>query len=284
MDYFGPILLAIIGVMIVLSIWLTSGPYSDRYPQDENSSSQATSQGYGNIDERSSSDFGALINAVHYEGRANRKEDNREDNGKAIRDIVTISILFLTFVALAETCVAIFKQVDDARDAVIVSQRAWIDPAFVTLPAPIVAGSRWYIRSVIKNVGHSPATAFAWAFENGFRPAQKPNAFERFDAGTNSTCDGLTPDDKLGSVEFPATQSASDPATLDFVPGFSNSPKVKNRIVADEDMISGKHFFYLQGCFVYRMLNREGKSRFCFFFQNIGGSYSENRCGDNAAE
>jgi hypothetical protein len=283
-DYFGPILLATIGVMIVLSIWLTSGPYSNRYPQDDDSSDQQAPRSHENIDGRLSHDFGALINAVRYEGRANRKEENREDNRKAIRDIVTISTLFLTFVALAETCVAIFKQVDDAKDAVIVSQRAWVDPSFVTLNTPIVVGSPLVYKVSYKNVGHSPATAFAWRFDNGFVPAQKPNAFERFDAGTNSTCDGLAPDDKLGSVEFPAPQNASDPAALDYVPGVSNSPKVKNQIVADEDMTSGKHYFYLQGCFVYRTMNRVGKSRFCFFVQNVGGNYSEHRCGDNAAE
>jgi hypothetical protein len=284
-DYFGLILLATIGVMIVASIWLTSERYSNRYLQDDNNSYQPKPPGQENIDGRTSPDFRALINAVHYEGRANRKEENREDNGKSLRDIVTISILFLTFIALAATCVAIIWQVNDARDAVVISQRAWIDPLFVRISPPIVVGNPLVYRVSYQNVGHSPATALTWAFDNGFRPVQKPNAYARFDAGPNSTCNGLTPDDKDGSVEFPPPQSVPPSEYLpNFAPGRSNSPKVKHPVVADEDMLNGNHLYYIQGCFVYRTMNLVGKSRFCFFLQKDGDSYSLSGCGDNIAE
>jgi len=47
-----------------------------------------------------SSDFAALIHTMQREGRAYRREEQREDRGKNIREWITIALIALTFVAV----------------------------------------------------------------------------------------------------------------------------------------------------------------------------------------
>jgi hypothetical protein len=233
-----------------------------------------------------SADFAALINAINNQGRANREEEKREDRGKSFRDKVNIFILGFTFVALAWTCWAIIQQVEEmrraygplkqqaesAKDTLIISQRAWIDPLFVRLEPPTYGAPIVY-RVTYQNVGHSPATDLNWAFDNGFREAEQQGSFERFDSGLNSTCDGLTPDDSGAAIEFPPPQGVSPTDyTPHFLPGRSNGPRVKHKITADLDMINGGHHFYVQGCIVYRTMGIIGKSRFCFSLSTIAAT------------
>jgi hypothetical protein len=56
-----------------------------------------------------------LIDTIRYEGIANRKEENREDNGKIFRDYLTILVLGITLIALWRTYWAISDQVDETR-------------------------------------------------------------------------------------------------------------------------------------------------------------------------
>jgi hypothetical protein len=67
------------------------------------------------IPHSTSANFSKLIDAIHYEGDANRKEENTEDRGQRHRDYFTIMILVATFVTLAITCVAIFQQVGEMQ-------------------------------------------------------------------------------------------------------------------------------------------------------------------------
>src|ERR1019366_183872 len=78
----------------------------------------------------------ALINAIHAEGRANRKEEKREDRGKKFIDGITLVVLICTLVALVLTYFAIRKQVDEMKRvydpiekqarAAITDERPWI--------------------------------------------------------------------------------------------------------------------------------------------------------------
>ena len=47
-----------------------------------------------------SSDFAALIHTMQREGRAYRREEQREDRGKNIREWTTIVLITLTFIAI----------------------------------------------------------------------------------------------------------------------------------------------------------------------------------------
>src|SRR5579863_386334 len=97
-----------------------------------------------------SDDFSALINAIHYEGAANRDEESREDWGKKVRDYITIGVLGLTLVALYKTYAAISDQVEEmrkvyapiaeqariAQDNIVADHRAWIGVSMVRLDTP----------------------------------------------------------------------------------------------------------------------------------------------------
>ena len=49
-----------------------------------------------NNQNRPSADFSALIDRIAYEGRANRKEEKREEFWKSVRELLTIALLFVT--------------------------------------------------------------------------------------------------------------------------------------------------------------------------------------------
>lgn len=103
---FGIFLLIFIAVVIVASIWMTSEHKSGNQP------AQITKQDTGY---RPSSDFATLIDTIKNEGAAYRNEEKREDNGKFVRDWITIVILTITFLALAKTYVAISDQVAEMQ-------------------------------------------------------------------------------------------------------------------------------------------------------------------------
>lgn len=93
-----------------------------------------------NKSNRPSGDFSALIDAIHYEGAANRSEESNEDSGKTVRDYITIAVLILTLIALYKTYAAISDQVEEMRkvygpiaeqakiahDNIVADHRAWI--------------------------------------------------------------------------------------------------------------------------------------------------------------
>jgi hypothetical protein len=155
-EVLGTGLLGAIAIMIVASIWLASERYSNRNFEDDDPSYTPQRPSQENIDGRISPDFATLLNAVHYEGRAGRKEEKREENDKALRDIITISILGLTFVALGATCIAIFEQVDAMRANEVADHRAWIG-ATVAIMDQLASDKPVHAKIYYSNTGRQPA-------------------------------------------------------------------------------------------------------------------------------
>jgi hypothetical protein len=71
------------------------GPPNDRPSQQNDPNSPST-------------DIAALIHAIHSEGRANRREEIREDRGKKVRDWITILLI-------GATLYAVWRQVEEMR-------------------------------------------------------------------------------------------------------------------------------------------------------------------------
>jgi hypothetical protein len=103
-----------------------------------------------------SADFVALIETITAEGRAYRKEEQREDRGKKFREWVTIILIGMTFGAVCYQVyemIKVYEPIKDqakaateqataagiqaenakqsvatARDSMIAAQRAWVGP------------------------------------------------------------------------------------------------------------------------------------------------------------
>jgi hypothetical protein len=63
-----------------------------------------------------SPDFKALIHTIRREGRAYRKEEQREDRAKRFREWITIALIALTFIAVCYQVHEIIKVYDPIRD------------------------------------------------------------------------------------------------------------------------------------------------------------------------
>jgi hypothetical protein len=103
---FGYLLLVVALIAIIASIWLTSD--HKRLSQPSQVPKQIQDDGLSN-------NFSALVNAIHYEGAANRSEEGKEDRGRKIIDVITLIVLTLTLIALSETYVAISDQVEEMK-------------------------------------------------------------------------------------------------------------------------------------------------------------------------
>jgi hypothetical protein len=71
--------------------------------------------------ERPSSDFAALIDAITTEGRAYRKEEQREDRGKKIREWITIILIGMTFCAVCYQVYEMIKVYEPIREQAVAS-------------------------------------------------------------------------------------------------------------------------------------------------------------------
>src|ERR1035438_7228730 len=109
----GASLCVSLAAIIYLSNWI-SGRGSEQ--SNENVETRAGEPHPGNYyQEGAERTVAALINAIHAEGRANRKEEKREDRGKKFIDGITLVVLICTLVALVLTYFAIRKQVDEMK-------------------------------------------------------------------------------------------------------------------------------------------------------------------------
>ena len=134
-----------------------------------------------------SANFAALIEIIRVEGRAYRREEQREDRGKKIREWITIGLLACTLSAVGwqvremikvydpiskqaeaskEAADAATKQSENSDRALVQAQRAWVGPqnaAFVAEPA---VGKPIETSIAYQNSGHEPALAFTYFIES----------------------------------------------------------------------------------------------------------------------
>jgi hypothetical protein len=100
---------------ILASIFLTDKwDFEDKIKNNQDRS-EPRSPGEEQILHSSSADFTRLIDAIHFEGDANRREEKTEDRGQRYRDNFTIIILVATLFTLGIRCVAIFQQVGEMQ-------------------------------------------------------------------------------------------------------------------------------------------------------------------------
>jgi hypothetical protein len=244
---------------------------------------------------RPSADFTALIHAIKREGAAYRKEEQREDRGKKIREWVTIVLIACTFGAVcwqvremvkvydpiqrqaeaaqksAEAAViaaeaaktqtdAISRQAQTTAEANIESQRAWVGPENASFSIEPTIGKPIDIVIQYQNTGRSPAFVFRY-FADPF-----PSTVAQQNDGTTdkllnqylTECKNLN-EWQGGSVIYPITGGLGGG-------GYSLTLKTKEDF-ADEAMTKGDTMAVIRGCFVYQSFKLPRHSYFCFFYK-----------------
>ena len=233
-----------------------------------------------------SPDFKALIQTIRREGRAYRKEEQREDRGKRFREWTTIALIALTFIAICyqvhemikvydpirdqaiaanksatatnKSATASAKVAEDSEKSLIAGSRAWVGPtdAKITSGAP---GEGQPVKVVIsvRNSGREPARDVRWiptkivaASDEDVSLSQKVDTNLRFCLGT--------PSQQFGQVIYP---------TGGFGEGFEYTVLFDGNEV-DQDFVDGKKLFVLQGCLTYESFGATRHSAFCYFFKN----------------
>lgn len=144
-----------------------------------------------------SPDFAALIDTMRSEGRAYRREEQREDRGKNIREWFTIALISMTFVAICYQVHEMIKvyepikeqadaakiaadstkraadaatrqseiagrQADNSDKAMLQAQRAWIGPRDARLESKPVVGQKNKFVVEYQNTGKEPALSFVF--------------------------------------------------------------------------------------------------------------------------
>jgi hypothetical protein len=116
-----------------------------------------------------SADFAALIHAIRYEGKANRREERREDRGKAFREKITIGLIAATLTAVGwqvREMVRVYEPISEqakassqAASATLSAQRAWVGPLTVTVPS--IQKDKGIVGTIpYQNSGREPAANF----------------------------------------------------------------------------------------------------------------------------
>jgi hypothetical protein len=245
-----------------------------------------------NKERGSSSDFSTLVDAIKSEGRAYRKEEQREDRGKKFREWVTIGFIGLTFLAICyqvhemikvyepirdqaiatdesakattraanaatEQSKIASRQVENSEKAVVQAQRAWVGPIIAKIEAAPEIGKPLRVLVQYANSGREPALNFIYAGDVfAVTPEEEGNnvSAAKVEAFFKG-CREAT-NFRAGQAVFP---------TLGSTEGGSMSFTTKEEFV-DQPLIEGEKTLIAQGCFIYKSFNVIRHTYFCFFF------------------
>jgi hypothetical protein len=249
-------------------------------------SEQRKTETYADDQSGLSPDFKALIHTIRREGRAYRKEEQREDRAKRFREWITIALIALTFIAVCyqvhemikvydpiidqaiaanesakatnKSATASTKVAEDNEKSLVASSRAWVGPtdAKITTGTPAVGQPTKVVISV-RNSGREPARDFRWiptkiVTAKGDEGAlnQKVDTNLRFCLGT--------PSQKFGQVIYPTGGFGEG---FDFTVLFDGSE-------VDQQVVDGEKVLVVQGCLTYESFGATRHSAFCYFFEN----------------
>jgi hypothetical protein len=237
-----------------------------------------------------SSDFAALIHTIKNEGRAYRKEEQREDRGKKFREWVTIVLIGLTFSAVCYQVYEMIKvyepikeqadaakkaadattraadaatkqseiatrQAENADKAIFQSQRAWIGPSNASFTSEPKTEEPIEISILYQNTGREPALNFSYNVDIFAVTENGPDFGNRVNPFM-TTClatNSVAP----GQVVYPSS-------------GFSQYTlgAKSDKTLVDDLIVNGDKVIVVQGCFLYTTGQTVHHSFFCFFYKN----------------
>jgi hypothetical protein len=173
----------------------------------------------------------------------------------------TVGLIGLAFIGLSLRVAE--RTADDARQALVVANRAWLSPESAQISSPINTKDMLSFTVYYYNTGKEPALGFAAQEDHAWSvPAPKPNAswFTVFNKSSiNDICAGTSSDTEI--TKYPTGQLQQYHITMDHP--------------LTDDIISGRRVLLLHGCFAYHSPvsgNVTYKSEYCFLFPLLPGS------------
>lgn len=247
----------------------------------------------------SSPDFKALIDAIRREGRAYRKEEQREDRGKKFREWVTIALIALTFAAVCYQVyemIKVYEPIKEQAEAAKVAADSTKRAADAATKQSEIATKQAEIAA--KQADNSDRAMLqaqrAWIGPRDARLESKPVAGQKnkfvveyqntgkepalsfiFDAAplvataageTDGTVNRTMTEYLQKCVSMPARALAG---VVFPTSGFSVSQLTIdiNEKLIDDDIAGGKSALIIQGCFAYQTSNITRHSAFCYFYR-----------------
>jgi hypothetical protein len=225
-----------------------------------------------------SSNFAALIRAIENQGRRNRDEERREDNGNAFREGLAILLLSATLLAISWQVIEMIKvygpierqaayakisadaavaQSKSSETALIQAQRAWVGPLKASIISEPVINKPVEITVSYYNTGREPAVAFI-SFVDAFL-APVPDG--EYAVATIQTHLAACRDRNKwagGSVVYPTAGG--------FGGGYSFSGKTPENFVGP-NVTNGSETIMVYGCFNYRTFELPRHSFFCYYYR-----------------
>lgn len=230
-------------------------------------------------------DFSALIEVIKEEGRAYRKEEQREDRGKRFREWITIGLIFVTFVAVCyqvhemikvydpiqeqaiaanesaeaakRSADASVKVAEDSEKSLVASSRAWVGPTDARITSgPLAVEKPTKVVISVRNSGREPAREFRWIPTKIISTKSDVTLDQKVDTNLKF-CLG-TPSQKFGQVIYPTGGIGEG---FEFTIPFDGSE-------IDQDVIDGQKVIVVQGCIAYESFGATRHSAFCYFFDN----------------
>jgi hypothetical protein len=257
----------------------------------------------------SSPDFKALIDTIRREGRAYRKEEQREDRGKNIREWFTIALIAMTFFAVCyqvHEMIKVYEPIKEQADAaqraadasaraadaateqseiattqsqnsdraLILAQRAWVGPTIAAIEEELELGKPLKVSIQYANSGRGPALNFIYAGDV-FAATTADDANGVIAAKVDADFKGCRAATTLraGQVVFPTVANTTNNLRI----------TTKDEFV-DQEIINGEKMIIVDGCFIYKSFDVVRHSYFCYYFKNKktkrdGLSYCENGAG-----
>jgi hypothetical protein len=239
-----------------------------------------------------SPDFAALIDTIIAEGQAYRKEEQKEDRGKTLREWLTIVLLGCTVVAIfwqVNEMIKVYDPIKDqaiaakgqaqaaldqaaaakiqadaaqasvqtAHETMIASQRAWVGPINAKIDIAPVAGSPLDVVVEYRNTGKEPALAVFQGIDSfTFTQAEDDSGITRSRI-INFAVNCFDKQSSDGAnVAYPASGSSEDQITI-------TVPKE----TIDDAVVKGTKTVVILGCFAYETSGATHHSSFCFLFK-----------------
>jgi uncharacterized protein YecT (DUF1311 family) len=248
----------------------------------------------------SSPDFKALIHTIRGEGRAYRKEEQREDRGKRFREWITIILIALTLGAVSYQVYEMIKVYEPVKEQAEAAQIA----ADATKRAADAATRQSEIASrqadiATKQADNSDKAMMqaqrAWIGPRDARLESKPVAGQKnkfvveyqntgkepaldfvFDAATLVSTDAEETDGRTGKkmtdyllkcVNTPARALAGVVFPTSGFAASQLSVDINEKMIDDDVAAGTNKALIVQGCFAYQTGNIVRHSAFCFFYR-----------------
>jgi hypothetical protein len=154
----------------------------------------------------------------------------------------------------------------ETKNALELSQRAWVSPIGGRLTAPLQKDRAVHFAVFFLNTGREPAVDVASRIQNSTIDAYDPQTTDirTIKVPDNTSCSNLSTE--KGSVLIaPSPQGTATILIFDSIHG--DPP-----LYVDDKIVNGTKFYVLRGCLVYKTYEKVHHSSFCYIAAPIPGT------------